>query len=323
MRADHREMPRGHAPGGEPPHDEVLVTDSHAVLLELNRRPKARADESLRFRFSDATGCARQAGYQMSGTPETNARTDVDYWVMGIGSLLHDEVQRAILERYFADRMDFDPYVKYVDGHTHWGLMGLCEFEVPCRIEGLGSGHADIWLPRGLPGTSIEGIPTVVELKTKGGAGYKLQVGVQGQAQGPAWQAKVQGALCAEALGAELLIVATAATEAVSAGLAERKGIQVNKHRAFAEWRYTAEDWDDWLTLEKKRVHRIMELLDAGTLPPRSMSEPDIPPRARVVDPMTGAMVAERDGKTVWTGSTWRCPHYCSWRSQCIADGPS
>jgi hypothetical protein len=331
MKADHRTMPKGTTRNGETPHDEVLLADSHALALLAARQPKARADESLKFRFSAATGCARQAGYQMTDTPETNPRTEVDVFVMGIGTLLHDEVQRSIMTRYWGYAADgtrdgaYGPGTAemraYVDSHTRWGLVGHCEFEVKCTIPGLGSGHADIWLPHGLPGTSIDGVPTVVELKTKGGFGYKMQVGDRGDAEGPAWSAKVQGALCAEALGAELLIVATVATEAISVGQAERKGIP-HKHRAFAEWRYTRDEWQDWVTLEQNRVHRIMALVADGTLPPRAISEPGIPPRARVIDVRSGAMLAEKDGKTVWTGKAWNCA-YCSWQDRCERDGPS
>jgi hypothetical protein len=347
MAADHRDMPRGQARAGEVPHPEVIMANSYALELERDRTAKPHAMTGYRFRFSDATKCARALGYDAQGIEPEDKPTAVDLAVMDQGSRGHDVVQRAFLERYWLRNAtltvtagaDDEPvrvtasweygdttiqaeYIPYVDQHTHWGLIGHCEFEVKCEIPGVGTGHADVWCPQGVPGTHLEGRPTAFELKHSGGFAWKLQIGERGAAQGPRWSAKNQGALCGMALGAEVVVLATVATEVISKGLAKGKNIP-EMHRGFGEWVYERDEWEPWALAEVARVKRILEVLDAGGLPPRALSDPQIPKKARVISPdQRGAWVLEVQGKTIEAGTYWGC-EYCGHRPRCIADGPS
>jgi hypothetical protein len=327
MRADHRTMPKGPAPrAGEVPSPVTLIADSYALQLAAERTNKPHAKPGYRYRFSAAAACARKNGYEAMGVEPDEQPDHVSLHIMDAGTRGHDVVQQSFLRRYWEPEVVFDGghdvYVPQVDAHTHWGLMGICEFEVPCSIEGVGTGHADIWCPKGIPGTEYDGRPLVVELKHTNGFAYKQQVGERGAAQGPRHSAKVQGALCAEALGAEVVCIATVSTEAISKGLAESKGIPLG-HRAFAEWWYEIDEWHPLALAEMARVTRMLAIIDEGGLPPRQIYDPaSIPVKARVVNPEKGAWTVEAGGSTVEAGTYWACG-YCDHRPRCIADGPS
>lgn len=299
---DRGALPKGDTREGEvptpgAPFSQIVADGMQALMLEergygeLDVRPMAR--QGARFRHSDAAGCARQLAYKMTKAEVTNPPGIVDKINMHVGTVLGAMLQRAVAKE-------------------HPGAMA----EVICGFDNedgtpLTAGHIDI----------VYGDPVVaVETKTVGGFAHKLAIGERGQAQGPAWGAKVQGALNATAIGADELVVFNFAKEIVSKGLAEKKGIP-ELERGLASWSYGPDEFRPIAERELKRVRRVIELVDNGEVVPRAIDDPEIPREARIVDPMTGRWEIRTTGGDVSrSGTYYLCGAYCSYRDRCQAD---
>lgn len=327
----------GERPVAQPLVVHLLAEEWHRQYVEAGNDEKAFAIPGTRFRASWAAGCARATGYRIQEndarialdsfvgqvgstvamTEEDNERftglqqavlalaptnppSIADTWRMGLGQMVHDALQWVLIramERRFPGAQ--------------------IEVAVDLRPDVDGSGSVDIVI--------VESDRTiVVELKTINGFGFKLSsIPFKGPAQGPRYGAKVQGALSAKALEADLLIVGYLSLELLSPDVAKRNG-RDEIGRFTAEWHYTPEQFLPWAEAEHKRVSKILEIVDAGGLPPRAIADPEIPKRARITDPSSGAWTVTdpESGAIVQAGKTWWCG-YCWQRDRCITDGPT
>jgi len=256
---------------------------------EANPRPKA-AD--TRFRHSDGGGCARAIAYAALDVPHSNPVDIAGYWVMGAGKIFHDLMEDEMKLRY-----------------------GM-EAEVVCIIDGFdGSGHADgqLLVP---DRDSTPGRRIVVEYKSTGGYAFKMAVGERSQPQGPKWSAVVQGALNAYALGADELIIGLVSYEAISKAIAKSKGFS-DVQRFCAEWTLTPDAYVPIAEREMARVTGILDGLDRGVLPARTLDDPTYPQRMEITNPRRGVYVEyDVDGRMVDQKTTWHCS-YCRWQDMC------
>lgn len=276
---------------GEPPDPtprfvHVLVEALAAAEHEAGDRPTAH---TTRIRHSDAGKCARAIGYSASGVPKSNPMDLAGVWVTSLGTKIHEWWQEALVARYPGT-----------------------EVEVKLRLDGLdASGHADarVDLTDGTRRVSVE-------LKTVGGFSYKMKVGDRGPAEGPSFEHKAQGALNAVADGADELVIAYIATEAISRPQAARKGLG-ELARFCAEWSYGRDEFEPWAAAEVARLQGILGVLDGGELPARKIPNPELPAGAVIADPTSGRWEQRsRDGQVIDTGTWWACG-YCAWQDTC------
>lgn len=161
---------------------------------------------------------------------------------------------------------------------------------------------------------------TAIELKTIGGFGMKMLVGARGAAEGPRSSAFLQGALNGLASSADKVVIVYLSLENLSQREAEKLTANPKPWQKFAaEWSYEAEDFLPAAIKEVNRLKRIIEIVDEGGLPPRSIPI-EIPAGARIFDPMKGSwQVQDKDGMITDAGSWWGC-QYCSFRDCCDED---
>jgi hypothetical protein len=222
----------------EPRFTQLFVEDQMARNAEMGKKPQAF---DTPFRFSDSGKCGRAMAYSMlgyEGEPFDAAGT----FVTGLGTLLHEIVQDAILKRY--------PDAK---------------FEVPSKTA-TSSGHADAIIP-----TDDLGL-VLWELKTMNGTAAKKAIGFNtkgtGSPQGPRFSTIAQSALNAQANGCETIVVGHVALEAISKGLAEKWDIP-EFMRFIAEWVIPKEVWEPIADAETARQLQILDTVDSGRLPLR------------------------------------------------------
>lgn len=257
---------------------------------------RAKAIPERRFRASWAgKRCDRSLYYALIDSPESEPSTLADYWRFGLGTMVHEYLQDAFVDLF--------PNVE-------------CEVAVDLAPIGVdGSATVDMVVP-----APEGGRPTVVEIKTINGFGFKKSAtAFKGPAEGPRWSAVVQGALAAMALDADL-IVAYLSLENLSPSIALNYGDGTNVGQFAAEWHFTNEQVREIALAEVERINRVMVMLDADIVPPRTLHDPEIQPGGTVFDPAKGSW-SVRSGDTVLaTGRTWMCD-YCSHRTLCVADG--
>lgn len=235
------------------------------------------------------------AAMDVQALAATNPPTIAAAWRMGLGSLVHDQLQKVLVD-----------------------LFPDAEIEVRVQIEDFGSARADAIIRRKiLRDTHV----TLLELKTMNGFAYKLAVSkFKGAPEGPKRNAIVQGAVAARAVDADLLIIGVLSMENVGDSIAKSSDLSEIQKFA-AEWHYTREQYLPYAEQEIKRVRKIIEIVDEGALPPRH--HPEIPAGARITNPATGLWsVQDDDGNIVMSGNAWVCD-YCWNRDRCIADGAS
>jgi hypothetical protein len=275
------------------PHTRVMhvLAEKWMAQEEGNPRPKA-AD--TRFRHSDGGGCARAIAYAALDVPQSNPVDIAGYWVMGAGKVFHDLVEDEMKERY-----------------------GM-EAEVTCIVDGFdGSGHADGVLthPSGEP-DEVPPWRVCIEYKSTGGYAFKMAVGERSQPQGPKWSAVVQGALNAYALHADELIIGLVSYEAISKAIARSKGFS-DVQRFCAEWTLTRDEYRPIAEREMARVVGILEGLDRGVLPARTLDDPTYPERMEITNPRRGIYVEyDENQQVVDQKTTWHCS-YCRWQDMC------
>ena len=262
---------------------------SRLVTLDRAEGERPHAIEGTRFRHSMSGGCARAIAYHDLGVPESNPMDLAGIVVTRNGTTKHDEIQNVLLD----------------------GYGEALSVEVPAQVEGLdGSGSADGLLE---PPTERR---VCWEHKNVGGFAFKMAVGERGAAQGPKHAHKVQGALNALALDAELLVVTYMTWEAISVQAAARKGIS-ETGRIAAQWTFERSEWEPLALAERDRVSGILALIDEGTLPARKYPDPELPAGAVITDPATGQWrVTDNEGQILDAGSWWACG-YCRWQDTC------
>lgn len=282
------------------PHTRVMHVLAERWMREEEGNPRPKAADT-RFRHSDGGGCARAIAYASLDVPHSNPVDIAGYHVMGVGKVFHDLIEAEMRERY-----------------------GM-EAEVVCLIDGFdGSGHADGELSYTLgagpdaqqyaPGQKVV---VVVEYKSTGGYAFKMAVGERSQPQGPKWGAVVQGALNAYARHADELIIGMISFEAISKGIAERKGFN-DVQRFCAEWTLTRDEYRPIAEREMRRVTDILAGLDEGRLPARTLDDPSYPERMLITDPRKGIYVEyDEHERMVDQKTTWHCS-YCRWQDLCV-----
>ena len=205
---DHSQLPPAGQAGEHPPTAKPRFLSHYVNYLERQRHESTPA-EGARMRHSNAAKCSRALSFQLAGFVAEPIDA-AGLHIMNEGQLLHEQVQQALVDAY-GDQ---------------------CETEVVCTIPAADSaGHIDavIWTrpPTCQCPEECECTPhkVALELKTVGGFAFKAAMGERGPAEGPRYSAVVQGALNAYAIGADELVIAYLATEAISKQAASRKGV--------------------------------------------------------------------------------------------------
>lgn len=261
--------------------------------------------KGIYLRASDAGACARALGYRIrrrmeldSAVPLSNPPTVADRYRMNIGTLIHDEMGR----------------------HLKAAFPGAAEVEVLCiRTDEPGiSMHIDAVI------SWPDGRKTVVEVKTINGMGYKRAMGAAKQgdpAQGPRWNAVVQGALAALEQDADELVVIVFALELVSKSVAQRYNVD-QLGSMVAQWTLYREEFEPIAVRERARMLACLHLVQGkDVLPPRCIPDRELPPNNRITDPRNGSwVVLQEDGTPMNLGNTWHCD-YCWDRDNCVKDG--
>jgi hypothetical protein len=273
----------GRSPDVEPRFVQALVER----WRDEDPGPKPRAVESSRFRHSDAGKCARAVAYAALGVPDSNPMDISGWWNTGLGTVIHEMWQDAIKARY--PDVELEPKVSL----------------------GQGSGHIDAVLVH-------EGRKVAIELKSTGGYSHKMSVGaMSGPAQGPKFEHVVQASLNGLAVDADEVVIAYIAKEAISVGIARRKGFS-ELTRIVAEWTFDREEYVPIAEAEMRRIDGILALLDEGTLPARKIPGEELPPGAVITDPSSGQwQVLDAEGLILNAGTYWACDGYCRWQDRC------
>lgn len=280
-------------PPDEKPYFAPLLAKAWADKFDDGNKDMAFPE--ARIRHSWAGSCARKIGYQMLGIEPTNPSDAASRWVMELGTLIHERWQEIMQEQFPDAEMEKKVWVE------------------DCKS----AGHIDMFLP-GFP-YEPPLLSVCVELKSIGGFGMKMSVGARGPAQGPRTSAVLQGALNGLGSSADKVVVINIATENMSQREASKLGPEYWR-KFTAEWSYESEQFLPLALGEVSRFRKIIEMVDRGDLPPRSVPF-EMPRGARVVDPMTGAWTLIESDMVVQAGSYWACQSYCSYRDKCVADG--
>lgn len=232
----------GHSdfPVKQPIITDVLARSIHAEMLA--EPPKAFAYPTW-FRHSDAGRCGRYLWFEHNNYEVSNPIDVSSAWVMWLGKLLHEELQRCLPERYP------DAKIEYKLHH-----------------EDLSSGHADALIDDPVYGRIL------FELKTKNSTQFSKAVGWNKakwstvMPQGPDSSTRLQGALNATAVDASLLVIGIIGMEAASKGFAEKIGLD-DISRSVAEWHFGKSEFGPWANQEMERLERIKVQLQAGVIP--------------------------------------------------------
>lgn len=354
IKVDNSALPTAGKVDGHPPDTRALsillpvVEEWHRQYLAAGHDQLDFAVPGTRFRASWAAKCARAMSYEIllhdaevdvavshaAGWPRgteweeqhgrllaeaerwapTEPMTVTNHWTFRLGSLVHEEIQRAVAGAYPG--------------------AGI-EVKVDLRPDVNGSGTMDVVITLDKAGALALGLicapnhdafVIVIELKSINGFGFKSSAsGFKGGAQGPRHSAVVQGSLTATALDADLLVIGYFSLEQIGPDLV--KLVEYGEvGRFMAGWSFTADQFRPIAEREHRRVARILDLVDAGKLAPRAIDDPEIPTAARITDPMKGSkgmwVVVDKTTDTiVQSGQTWHCA-YCNHRSRCNEDGP-
>lgn len=295
------------------------------------------------FRHSDAGKCARALSYAALGIAKSDPMDLTGVFNVTLGTKLHDEWQAALLARYPDAEIEVKVRTVGADGSGHidavitasalcvdchhgWGVHGDDGCTVArcrCTEPGDDVDHLDTGdVPIPVGGFTAAKV-IAYELKTVGGFAFKAAVGAARKgtpAEGPKAAHLYQAALNGKAVDADEVVVGYLAKEAISVSAGARFGIVDPIQRISAEWTLTRDQYEPIAEMETTRVAAVLELVERGEVAPRRGVE--MPPRAEVTEPTSGAWLAkDADGTLVETGSTWECG-YCSWRTLCAGTLP-
>lgn len=304
-------LPSASPSTGYPPvSDPVIATTLAEAWFEQyvhdGNMDKARAIPELPYRASYASKrCDRQLYYALAGTPESEPVTIASAWTMGLGTLIHEHMQKQFMEMFYEGRVDYDE----VDVEP---TIDLSVLGIP------GSGHADLVVWEQTTGKKI-----LVEIKTTGGFSFKMMAtSFKGQPEGPRFSYLLQAAMMAEAIGCDEIIIVLLSLEPVSPSLAEAYS-ESEAGRFAAEWHYDVKELRGIIDDECVRVNRILADVDAGTLPSRTIHDAEFPVGATVTAPLASRapwVVYDQEKNIVDSGQYWGCA-YCPWQTQCHEDG--
>lgn len=270
---------------------QPLVTDLYLKELVAADKPKPTA-MGTPARYSDAGSCSRAIGYSALGVAPTNPMDAPGKWVTNLGTLVHNEVQAAMLRR-FPNARDELPS-SWSNDH----ISGSCDGYIP---------ESDLVAvdPTWTGGNAI------FELKTMGSYSYDKQIGLKRRArkmdepEGPKFEAILQAGLNALGLGCQTLIMGSISMEAVSMQLAESTGMD-EITRVMSEFHIPEDVWRGPALAEGERITQCVDDVRNGILPDR-------------------ATLTSLDGDMTYidpsgTRPHWRCT-YCRYRDRCISDG--
>jgi hypothetical protein len=256
-------------------------------MLAQNHHKDHAADTP--FRFSAAMDCARHLGYTAAELPMTDPMDGASLAITAMGSLLHEDIQKAMHERW-----------------------PDATFEGKGQIGDLISGHHD-----GIAAIDDPKEDELVELKTVGAYKWDLSIGLfrspgRGKpafikpagGSGPSKAHICQAGMNAVAHGRSKVRIVYLSREAVSVKKARQAGLG-SIERFWAEWVFGREVWEPLVVAETERLAKIRGLVDGGMLPGRSDYDDN------------AGKWAEPDPET-W----WRCDGYCSQATRCAKDGP-
>lgn len=324
---DIRDVSEGNDPDPEPRFAPLLA--QAWADAQQHEHTRSRTDVDRYVRLGWAGGCARKIGYQILELPETEPSDLASLWRMNLGSLVHDVM---------------DGVASALAGDTQPELSIGAEADE--RFGFPVSGRADLFV------VEDDGHRVLIEYKTVGGFKFKSQIGANSKpAEGPDGTALMQAAMYGYALDADEIVCVSLSLECLSAPalakhVGRNGGAEAPWRKFCAEWSMQSEQFRPMAEQEIARLAKIAKMADdyvaardifdhesagategsalslASLLPPRSIPH-QMPPRARVVDPLKDGMwVFEIDGNVLESGTTWMCG-YCSQQSRCVADGPS
>lgn len=320
MAKDLSHLPRAQAQedGGNTPLRTPLFGHLAAHLWQVES-DTARAQRPPRQPMhptyhSDAGKCSFQIGLILEGF-EGRGMDVTGHWNVRIGSIIHDEWQRAMTVRY-GDWVAHEVRV----GHWHEGekvASGRIDTLVLLTGEDMAAALTT------LAAHGIEVVPqrddcllVSIEAKSVNGYGFKTHVGAQGEAQGPATGALLQGALGALAVGADVLLQLDLAKECISESVAKKNGITSIEGRFVGEWAYTRPEYERLAKAELKRLIEIRRQVRAGEPVPRYVPL-EMPKGARITAPSKGNWQLVDGDKVVDAGSYFGCG-YCPVQEECI-----
>lgn len=287
---------------GNPPDSVEYVSVLAEKWWEMYQQgggaPRLKAF-NRRFRASWSGICSRALAYRLAEVEQSDPPTMADSWRMGLGQLVHDALGPVLKEAF--------PHAQV-------------EFPVDLAPDLDGSATVDIWIPDR---------STLIELKTINGFSFKsITTQFKSPAEGPRHSAVVQGALAADALDAEHLVVGYLSLELIGVDLAS-KFTDSEVGRFAAEWHYTRDEYRPLAEAERARVKVIMSIVDdAGPEEvPRTIPDPHLPPGAKISEPFAPGqptkglwIVDDHEGRILDAGATWHCA-YCAFRRRCDRDG--
>lgn len=285
---------------------------THLLAEKWRQRPDKPTARGTLMRYSSAGSCARQMGYNALSLKnaeamgaagfnvlKTNPEDAGDVWAPGIGTIIHEAMQAAIVE-----------------------IFPLALFEVSSQV-GSTSGSCDALLDSddvfSIAGVSLGGTHVLWELKTMGEYAWDKQVGInrmratRSTAAGPSLKAIAQAGMNALGIEGELadvhietILMGSVCVTALSkakAGQLKMQGFE----RFGAETRISRDVWEPLALAELARMEDIASRLDGPS--PVILSD-----RVALDDNMEPVILNPRGEKD------WQCA-YCSYRDRCVGDG--
>lgn len=254
---------------------------------------KPMAIEGARWRASWAGGCARYVAYKVVGMEESNPMTAADSYRTNIGTLLHEDIQSAMIAAFGEDVV----------------------VERKVKIGKHGAGHVDLSVSAKIAGRKVN-----VEIKSVGPTTWKMLWGPKGGAKSAAIK---QAALCAvgEEEPPDEIVLAYFSLEPSKPSVRDANGQPPTEYGRFAaQWTFSREEYEIIAAAEIERLDHIVNLIDQSggdyTLIPRVIADPWMPPH-EIMNPRR-SQYAERDwsGKAKDLKYTWNCD-YCSYQDMC------
>ena len=262
----------------------VLVEELH----EKSQVAKPTA-KGTPLRYSSSFGCSRQQGYAAFGAPASEPMDEAGAWVTGIGTIIHEAAQAAILKAYPSAEFEVVSGTNYISGS--------CDALIPVSDSPDGATHV-LW-----------------ELKTMGTYSFDKQVGwnrMRGEwkyPEGPALKAIAQAGMNAlgieatrEGVRIEDVVMGSVTFEALSITKADKMDVK-DYNRFLAEFWIPRDVWEPLSLSELHRAEGIFKDVEQGLLPDRVARDDE------------GMHITLNP-----SGRAWQCD-YCSFKTVCNADG--
>jgi len=261
---------------------------THLLAEEMWERAQVGKPTALGtpLRYSSAFACARQQGYYAFDGVPSEPMDEAGAWVTGIGTIIHEAAQDAILR-------------KYPDA----------EFEVASGTDYI-SGSCDALIPH----PDGEATHVLWELKTMGTYSFDKQMGwnrMRGEwkyPEGPAMKAITQAGMNAlgiegtrEGVRIEYVVMGSVTFEALSLTKADKMDV-FDYNRFLGEFWIEREIWEPLALAELKRAEGIYKDFEQGLLSDRIAIDDEGNPLA--LNP---------------NGRAWQCD-YCAFHSVCKSD---